>query len=210
MIFILVQITHSCPSMNREIGVQHALSDYIMSLPPELLPTFWNDAERDLLSGTSLAEALDAKMSSLYREFDYLREATSSISWCQKYWWDDQDGLLEFDDWRQIDAMYRSRALEFPGVGDAMVPCIDIANHASGSNTVARYEVDSEGQALLLLLEGKSLKEGSEVTITYGDGKGACEMIFSYGFLENDMSNARAVFLSLTTARIFRRTNSET
>jgi hypothetical protein len=32
---------------------------------------------------------------------------------------------------------------------------------------------------------------------SYGDEKGACEMLFSYGFLEDSMDSARAVFLDL-------------
>jgi hypothetical protein len=60
--------------------------------------------------------------------------------------------------------MYRSRALEFPGVGDCMVPCVDFANHASGNATAALYETDHEGNGLLLLR--KDVEESREVTIT--------------------------------------------
>lgn len=93
--------------------------------------------------------------------------------------------------------MYRSRALEFPGIGDAMVPCVDMANHAAGTNTKALYETDSAGNAVLLLRDGVSVAKGEEVTITYGDGKGACEMLFSYGFIEASMQDARELFLPL-------------
>ena len=41
-------------------------------------------------------------------------------------------------------------------------------------------------------------QEGEEITITYGDEKGACEMLFSYGFLEDTMDSAEMLFLSLT------------
>jgi hypothetical protein len=83
--------------------------------------------------------------------------------------WCANTGYLKvtFDDWMRVDAMYRSRALEFPGVGDAMVPCIDMANHASGDATEALYETDDDGDALLLLREGKNIAPGGEVTITY-------------------------------------------
>jgi len=73
---------------------------------------------------------------------------------------------ITFDDWMQVDAMYRSRALEFPGVGDAMVPCVDMANHASGDATAALYETDEDGNGLLLLREGKNIQKGGEITIT--------------------------------------------
>jgi hypothetical protein len=104
---------------------------------------------------------------------------------------------LCLEDWKAVDAMYRSRALEFPGIGDAMVPCVDMANHAAGADTSALYETDSEGNALLLLRDGVNIKEGAEVTITYGDNKGACEMLFSYGFIDAAMVDAREVFVPL-------------
>ena len=48
------------------------------------------------------------------------------------------------------------------------------------------------------LLENKQLPAGQEVNITYGDEKGACEMLFSYGFLEEEMHTAKTLFLSLS------------
>ncbi|KAI9709295.1 MAG: hypothetical protein M1820_003415 [Bogoriella megaspora] len=170
---------------------------YIKFLPEELLPTFWTDSERKLLIGTTLQPALEAKLKSLFREFDLIRSSTDQISWCKDIWWDEIDGLLDLDDWKQCDAMYRSRALEFPGIGDAMVPGIDMANHASGDDTAALYETDGGGNAVLILLDRKRINVGDEVTITYGDAKGACEMLFSYGFIEDSMTSAREMFLDL-------------
>ena len=106
--------------------------------------------------------------------------------------------VLDFDDWLQVDAMYRSRALDYPNIGHCMVPCVDMANHAAREATVAIYEKEDGGNACLLLRDRKSVREGEEVTITYGDEKGACEMLFSYGFLEHDRQSAETLFLSLT------------
>ena len=78
-----------------------------------------------------------------------------------------------------------------------MVPCIDFANHASGDATIALYETDTDGNAVLLLREGQNLTPGLEITITYGDDKGACEMLFSYGFLEESMTFANELYLDL-------------
>lgn len=139
---------------------------YIKFLPLELLPTFWTDEERELLIGTSLAPATEAKLKALRREYDSVRSLTEVIPWCEKIWWNFDGGLLSFDDWMQVDAMYRSRALEFPGIGDSMVPVIDMANHASGGLTGALYEADDMGNGLLLLRDGKQMEEGEEVTIT--------------------------------------------
>lgn len=93
--------------------------------------------------------------------------------------------------------MYRSRALDFPDVGHCMVPCIDLANHAAGQDTVAIYEKSPDGDAVLILRDGKRVSDGGEITITYGDDKGACEMLFSYGFLDDSMETARTLFLQL-------------
>jgi hypothetical protein len=74
--------------------------------------------------------------------------------------------MITFEDWMLVDAMYRSRALEFPGAGDSMMPCVDMANHASGEATAALYETDEDGNGLLLLREGKTIAQGEEITIT--------------------------------------------
>jgi hypothetical protein len=140
---------------------------YIKFLPEELLPTFWFEAERELITGTSLKPALEAKLRSLQKEYDNFQAATENIDWCREWWWDEEDGLLSFDDWLQVDAMYRSRALEFPGIGDSMVPCIDMANHAADEATAALYETDGLGNGVLLLRDGFDIKASEEVTITY-------------------------------------------
>jgi hypothetical protein len=87
-----------------------------------------------------------------------------------RYWWNDSEeetGKLTFEDWKQVDAMYRSRALDLPSTGHAMVPCVDMANHASGDAAVALYETDKKGNAVLQLRWGKRMYPGDEVTITY-------------------------------------------
>ncbi len=159
----------------------------------EMLPTFWTEPEVELLVGTTLAPAMSAKIKSLQREYDMLCSSGSNTRWFKAV-----GEHLEFDDWLQVDAMYRSRALDIPALGHCMIPCVDLANHASGDATVALYEKDANGDAVLLLRDGKKLAGGDEVTITYGDEKGACEMIFSYGFLEAGMESAQSLFLSLS------------
>ncbi|KAK3069051.1 hypothetical protein LTR53_012908 [Teratosphaeriaceae sp. CCFEE 6253] len=149
--------------------------------------------ELQLLVGTTLAPAAAYKLKSLHREYDKLQESAADTRWFQA-----AQHLVDFDDWLQVDAMYRSRALDFPGIGHCMVPCIDLANHTAGEATIAIYERDRDGNAILLLRPGKSVAKGEEITITYGDEKGACEMLFSYGFLEHDRQSAETVFLSLS------------
>ncbi|KIW03443.1 uncharacterized protein PV09_05213 [Verruconis gallopava] len=185
---------------NYQLGSLTPFNQYIKFLPDELLPTFWTPDEVALLDGTSLQAALEAKQRSLEREFALLAEATQDVRWCQDLWWGsspDASLNLSLDDWKAVDAMYRSRVLEFPGIGDAMVPCIDMANHAAGEAASALYETDGAGNAILLLRDGMDVRHGEEVTITYGDRKGACEMLFSYGFIDESMEDARELFLPL-------------
>ena len=138
--------------------------------------------------GTSLEAALNSKLNSLDREFCLLEEKTSSIDWCQKCWWDPENGQLN---------LFRARALDLPGTGHSMVPCVDMANHASEDSTIALYDTDSDGNAILVLRDDKDLSPNDEITITYGDEKGACEMLFSYGFIELTVKSARELFLDL-------------
>ncbi|KAI7503517.1 SET domain-containing protein [Hortaea werneckii] len=191
--FLLVQAPISCPDLAERVGVHCPFTDYVKSLPLENLPTFWSQDELALLIGTTLAPAVSSKLRSLHREYDHLCESTS-----QARWYSLVGQHLDFDDWLQVDAMYRSRALDFPEIGHCMVPCIDLANHSAGESTIAVYEKDEHGNATLLLRDDKTVNEGDEVTITYGDEKGACEMLFSYGFLESERKSAETLFLSLS------------
>lgn len=196
MTFLLVQLTHN--ATGGDIGVAGFFSHYIKFLPAHIpLPTFWSEQERELLRGSSLEAALASKMNSLDREFTNIRKQTCAIDWCKQRWWDAESGGLSLEDWKWLDAIYRSRGLELPEIGHVMVPFLDMANHASGGHALALYETDLDQNAVLLLRPGKALKSSEEVTISYGDEKGACEMLFSYGFLEEDITSAKELFLEL-------------
>lgn len=199
LVFLVYQMTLGSPGNKSPAGTkQSAHADYVKFLPKTIpLPTFYREEERELLSGTSLASALEHKLASLEKEFNQLREVTSGVPWCQSVWWDEERGILTLDDWKLADALYRSRALELPcGVGDSMVPVVDMANHASDNRSNARFEVDDNGNALLVVRDDKDIAADEEITIMYGVG-GATEMIFSYGFLEEGASSAREMFLNL-------------
>lgn len=181
--------------------------DYLKFLPIPDLPTLWNQAELDPFRGTTFIPAVEAKLKSLRVEFDALRQSTKNIKWLETWWGPtaqvnpdlraalqqlgleesdvdmpdpEEDSLLQFEDWLILDAMYRSRAMEWPGVGDTMVPCIDLANHTVPAN--AEYEVRTGNSGDLLVKEGFIIKAGEEVLISYGDHKSAMEVLFSYGF----------------------------
>ena len=179
--------------MGSKVGRSNPWGLYVKLLPQTFsLPTFWLEEERLMLKGTTLSAALDAKLKSLESEFETLCDALVTLSWGEALL-----QVLTREDWKMVDAMYRSRALDLPGTGHAMVPFIDMANHASGNETVALYETDKSGNAILALRDGKKLKKGHEITITYGDKKGASEMLFSYGFIESETASAQELFLDL-------------
>ncbi|PWY77539.1 SET domain-containing protein [Aspergillus heteromorphus CBS 117.55] len=201
LIFLLVQLTHSSPDYAHErhaIGLSSPWTEYVKYMPAfVLLPTFYTDEEQELLRGTSLRLAVHAKIASLEKEFEHLRRSTEGHAWCEKYWWSEDTGKLTFDDWKHVDALYRSRMVDLPRHGHAMVPCIDMANHAAEGTVKALYNEDEDGNAVLQMRDGKSLREGEEVTISYGDDKPASEMIFSYGFLDGEKATANQIFLDL-------------
>ncbi|PYH99684.1 SET domain protein [Aspergillus ellipticus CBS 707.79] len=201
LIFLLVQLTHSSPDYAHErhaIGLSSPWTEYVKCMPSSIaLPTFYTEEEQELLRGTTLRLAVHAKIASLEKEFELLRQATQGHAWCEKVWWDEGTGRLTFDDWKHVDALFRSRMVDLPRNGHAMVPCIDMANHASEGTVKALYDEDEEGNAVLLLRDGKSLRAGEEVTISYGDDKPASEMIFSYGFLDAGKTSANQIFLDL-------------
>lgn len=122
-------------------------------------------------------------MSALQREFDRLQELTNTITWCREVWWD--RGGLTINDWIRLDSWYRSRCLELPGSRDSMVPCLDMANHKNEAN--AYYEQESSGEVVLLLKPSSKVDAGEEITISYGSSKSAAEMLFSYGFVGEDI-----------------------
>jgi hypothetical protein len=131
-----------------------------------------------------------AKLATLLREFEALREQTATISWCKKSWWDDE--ALEFRDWLLVDAWYRSRSLELPNnVGECMVPVLDMVNHSSQPN--AYYEHTPSSGVSLLMRPDKMLEIGSEITISYGTSKSEAEMLFSYGFIDEQSTNKSLV-----------------
>lgn len=201
LLFLLYQMTISSPdNQDPDLKFRSPFADYVQCLPKEiLLPTFYTPEEKGLLSGTTLADALDQKLLSLEREFDRLKEATESTPWCQRVWWDEHTGCLNLDDWKLADALYRSRAMELPrGAGVGMVPVVDMANHAAGDRYNARFEVDDDAETFLLVVrDARSINDGEEITIMYGAG-GACEMAFSYGFIEQHATSARELFLNLS------------
>ncbi|MCJ1250822.1 hypothetical protein MMC30_008050 [Trapelia coarctata] len=196
VIFLLIQLTHASPSTTAKTGNATPWTTYIQFLPSTIpLPTFYTPGETALIAGTTLSAALTHKLSKTHEEYAHLRASTLSLPCCAPWW--SSPSPLTLTDYMHADALYRSRAMDLPSTGLALVPVIDMANHASGAATNAHYDTDSNGNAVLILWGGKSPKDGEEIVITYGDDKGACEMLFSYGFIDPNLSDARTMFLDI-------------
>ena len=190
-----MQITHSSPDIYETIGVPTAFSEYIKFIADERsLPIFWTDEERQCLWATSLQKHVAAKLQSLKLEYESFCEASKDISWKDQWW--GESGCLTMDDWKIVDAMWRSRAMDFDEYGLCLVPIMDMANHAMEDAANAMYWIEGPNKEAHLYLDGKDVIEpGEEVKIIYGLQKGASEMLFSYGFIDLDIPDAGAMML---------------
>lgn len=116
----------------------------------------------------------------LSNEYDELCEKASELPFWHALFW--ESGMLE--DWILADAWYRSRCLELPHAGHAMVPGLDMANHSLAHS--AYYDETPNGDVVLLPSPGSRVSPGQEITISYGEAKSAAEMLFSYGFIDQE------------------------
>ncbi|KAG8168847.1 hypothetical protein KVR01_001596 [Diaporthe batatas] len=184
LLFLLVHLVLS--SGNKEhVGLVNPWTEYVKLLDDAVpVPTLWEEGDRLLLQGTSLEAALNAKMLALNNEFEELRDKSSGIECWNAAFWDNDS--VRLSDWLLVDAWYRSRVLELPRSGPSLVPCIDMVNHSTDAN--AYYEQNIDGDVVILLRPGGSVKEGDEINISYGSEKPAAEMLFSYGFIDSSSS----------------------
>lgn len=190
-----MQITHSSPDMAEAVGCETAFSGYIKFVSSDhSLPIFWNDQERQYLWGTSLEKHVAAKLSSLEKEYAAFCEASKDVSWSRE--WFGGSGCLSMHDWKVVDGMYRSRAMDFEAYGLCLVPMIDMANHAMPYAVNAMYWIEGDNKEACLYLDGwEYVEEGDEITIIYGLHKGASEMLFSYGFIDDGVEDAGAMMI---------------
>jgi hypothetical protein len=151
-----------------------------------------------LLAGTSLESAVSAKLKALSAEFDAFKAATEELPWARAAWWD--AGNLTLEDWVHADCLFRSRSLDIPGHGAAMVPVLDFANHSDTANAYFAVS-EQDGSVELRLRPGAKLGKKNEITIDYsGAEKSAAEFVFSYGFLPDSLASARSFVLPLPCA----------
>ena len=202
------------------IGKPGPFAEYVQYIQTETsLPTFWSGEDTDHFWGTSLERHHAAKMRSLATEFEQFKASCKDLHWAEIWLGGEERGCLTFQDWLTVDAMWRSRAMDLSGeAGDdcreCLVPVMDMANHTPDGIAAYELAVDGNGkkcaelrldmdlaptlthQGGLMPYQGANVvRKGSEITISYGNIKGAAEMIFSYGFLDHNLPDARSMML---------------
>ncbi|KAG5996734.1 hypothetical protein E4U52_005950 [Claviceps spartinae] len=135
---------------------------------------------KQLLDVAGRKASLKAKLAALQTEFELLHALSEDLPFWNTLFWAQETILLE--DWLLVDAWYRSRCLELPTSGTAMVPALDMVNHSGQPS--ALYEEERTEDVVLLIRPETSVSEGKEITISYGEAKSASEMLFNYGFVD--------------------------
>ncbi|KAG6083267.1 hypothetical protein E4U16_004600 [Claviceps sp. LM84 group G4] len=139
---------------------------------------------KQLLDVAGRKASLKAKLAALQTEFELLHDLSEDLPFWNTLFWTQETILLE--DWLLVDAWYRSRCLELPTSGTAMVPALDMVNHSGQPS--ALYEEEGTEDVVLLVRPETSVSEGKEITISYGQAKSASEMLFNYGFVDPSSS----------------------
>ncbi|BFZ61644.1 hypothetical protein YB2330_002717 [Saitoella coloradoensis] len=145
------------------------------ALPKEIpLPSTWTETEREIIQGTSIANATQPRHTRNKFIHNALRSNDSAPAWVKS---------LSLEQYVLADTCFTSRCLD----GNVMVPILDFANHSSKAN--ARWERNEAGDMMIVLRDNLAevVKEGDEITISYGEEKGSGELLFTYGFLEEEL-----------------------
>lgn len=178
---ILVQLVLSSPDYKGTKLTPNPWTEYISLQPSSVpVPTLWSEAELSLLEATSLEPAVAAQLILLDREFTAIQSKAVSVDFGKEIF---EHATLR--DWVWVDALYRSRSFELPFSGVSCVPCLDLANHGTGRKAQWQ-QIEEKETVKLVLKKGAEVKAGEEITISYGEGKPAAEMLFNYGFVEGE------------------------
>jgi hypothetical protein len=178
---MLIQLVLSSPEYKGTKLTPDPWTEYISLQPVTVpVPALWSEAELSLLEATSLEPAVAAQLILLDREFTTIKSKAISVDLGKQIF---EHATL--GDWIWVDALYRSRSFELPISGASCVPCLDLANHGKGRK--AQWQQIVEKQTVRLVLKkGAEVKAGEEITISYGEGKPAAEMLFNYGFVKGE------------------------
>ena len=150
------------------------------------LPMFWDAELRAELRGTELAAHLSEDDEAFEEDFETCREALGE---------DTANAMgLTLESFKAAASIAASRAFYVGGeYGECLVPCADLFNHRTGTNSVAVYGVedddnsdDSDGgdsDNALVIKAVAEAKAGEELFNTFGEQSNA-SLLHKYGFCE--------------------------
>lgn len=165
--------------VERRRGTSSKWAPYIAALPRVVdTPIDWDDAELDVLEGTTLKVMVGAMRSGLKRDYDNIHEPLISA-------YEELLGGLTYDDYVWAMTMVFSRAFSLKG-RKYMVPVLDSFNHSPGPVEHLEDVVDIEEEdgvpTLWTFRAADAFSTGSECTGVYGVYSNA-KLLYSYGFV---------------------------
>ncbi|KAH6598102.1 hypothetical protein BASA50_003983 [Batrachochytrium salamandrivorans] len=185
---------------------------YFRSLPQTFsTPVYYSPGtvEHQLLCGTGLDEAVQAKKARLAQESRQYAEILQCINPAEATEMIDVAAMAASNqaDWTWADAVVWSRSMSFastlstPGVEPSLdpvrhaddlhiIPFIDMCNHADPATSRWEY---SPTQLETRLISIVSMRKGDQVTISYG-AKPTSEFLFLHGFVLQSNQNTQIQF----------------
>jgi len=150
------------------------------------LPMFWDAELRDELRGTELAAHLSEDDEACDEDFETCRDALGEET---------ANAMgLTLETFKAAASIAASRAFYVGGeYGECLVPCADLFNHRTGTNSVAVYGVEDDDDSddsdggdsgdTLVIKAVAEAKAGEELFNTFGEQSNA-SLLHKYGFCE--------------------------
>jgi SET domain-containing protein 6 len=150
------------------------------------LPMFWDAELRDELRGTELAAHLSEDDEAFDEDFETCRDALGEET---------ANAMgLTLETFKAAASIAASRAFYVGGeYGECLVPCADLFNHRTGTNSVAVYGVEDDDDSddsdggdsgdTLVIKAVAEAKAGEELFNTFGEQSNA-SLLHKYGFCE--------------------------
>lgn len=167
------------------------------------LPMFWSEEERRALGGTELAAHLDEDDAAFAEDFE---ECATSLG---KELCEEMGFTLET--FKAAASIAASRAFYLGGkYGECLVPCADLFNHRTGTNSVAVFGVedsddencdddddDGDKDDTLVIKTVVNVKAGEELFNTFGEQSNT-SLLHKYGFCETHNVDTAVVTLDVS------------
>jgi hypothetical protein len=170
---------------------------YLGSLPEsssyDALPRRWSDDDlRDLLDGTSLYERAGSAKRGAARDYALLKELFETTELDVKHESRDETARIipifatpfpPFEIFSDMLAAVSSRAFQIGNTdqGVAMVPLLDLCDHARGADGRKNISYEQQQDGSMLVKSIVALRPGECLKLTYG-ARGNAQLLLNYGF----------------------------